>query len=89
MHPKMSLTLSTILGLMETSQSRKQQMYFEGRGLRLFLPLVGVLEAEKTGDGRKNEQVSLFGMEMTLNSIWAKHKCTVTKKNKNSQWQTK
>lgn len=28
-------------------------------------------------------------MEMKLNSIWAKHKCRVTNKNTDSQWQTK
>lgn len=42
---------------------------------------MGALEAEGAGKGRANGQVNLFEMEMKLNSIWAKHKCTDTKKN--------
>lgn len=42
---------------------------------------MGTLEAEGTGDGRTNGQMALFEMEMKLNSIRAKHKCTATKEN--------
>jgi hypothetical protein len=55
-----SFTLSTILELMETSLSRNQQMYLEGCGPRLFLLLLGALETEGSGNGRKKMNKSLF-----------------------------